>query len=399
MKPELLEPFTGQLMVACSGGADSLALAHLAIHRARALDLPIPHVLHVDHDLRPESAQEGRAVRAFAEGLGAKAVVRTVQVAKGASLEAAARDVRYVAFAECAAELDARWILLAHTRSDQAETVLMRIIRGTGLVGLAGMPKVRGLYARPLLGISRQQTEAYCKEHNLDAVDDPMNREHRFTRVRMRHRWLPALREENPNISDALCNLADSARDHRDVLDWAARAALATLRIPHNQALQLGEAFGALPESLAIRVLTLFAKEHGSASLERRHLLSLLGFCQAPAAGSRELSLPHTDVVRRYDELHWNPIEPEGYSVRVGEGYIARKWLPGDRMRPQRLLGRSRKLSDLYADARVPAALRPSAWVVLDQETGEIVWAQHIGQAHGCDLEVELLRNDLPSGM
>ncbi len=391
MRPELLDPFTGQAMVACSGGADSLALAHLAIVRAQAQNLPIPQVLHVDHGLRPESVHEGRAVRAFAEGLGAKAVVREVRVAEGASLEAAARDARYAAFAECAAEFGARWVLLAHTRSDQAETVLMRIIRGTGLVGLAGMPQVRGIYARPLLGVSRQETEAYCQMHELDVVEDPMNREHRFTRVRMRHQWLPALREENPKISDALCNLADSARDHRDVLDWAANEALAKLRVPEKAALQLGEEFASLPQALAMRVLTLFAQEHACESLERRHLVPLLDFCLAPTAGSRELSLPGATIVRRYDELHWNLDEDEAYSVRAEDGYAPRRWQPGDRMRPKRLKGRSRKLSDLYADAHLSAALRPNAWVVVDEQSGEIVWAQYLGHAHGQNVKVEVL--------
>ena len=357
----------------------------------------MPIIVHINHGLRPEAEREADDVVAFAKRLGASGVVREVIVRGGASVEAAARDARYEALALCAEEFGARWVLLAHARSDQAETVLMRVLRGTGLVGVAGMAKVRGLYGRPLLGLSRAQTEAYCREHQLAYSHDPMNRDLRYTRVRMRHTWLPALRKENPQIVDALVGLADSARDHREVLDWAAQRVLEERQVGADAGLSLGEGFASLPDALATRALGLFVEEQGGVPLERRHLRDLLALCRAPTAGTRDLSVPGGRLSRRYDRLHWEPESGEAYSVRVEEGFVARRWQAGDRMRPRRLKGRSRKLSDLFADARIPAPDRALAWVVCCQQgeqAGEIVWAQHVGHAHGWEVPVHLVAED-----
>ncbi|MCP4446813.1 MAG: tRNA lysidine(34) synthetase TilS [Myxococcales bacterium] len=391
---KLLDSFAGQFIVACSGGADSLALAHLAIERARAASLPMPVLAHIDHGLRPESKVEARAVAKFAESLGAPSLVRTVVVEqRGASLEAAARDARYEALDACAAQVGADWILLAHTRSDQAETVLMRIVRGTGLVGLAGMSERRGIYARPLLGLERAQTEEYCLKHGLSYSQDPMNREERYTRVRIRHTVLPQLRLENTRINEALCGLADSARDHREVLDWAASEVLQSFDDGAGR-LRLGASFDALPQSLAARSLALFVEGQGGGPLERRHQRDVLALCRGASGGSRDLHLPGGTVSRRYDVLVWEPTAGQVYSVQAPEGFVSRLWQSGDRMRPERLKGRSRKLSDLFAEAKVPAAWRRQAWVVCcaeGEQAGEIVWAQHIGAAFGWQVPVMLV--------
>ncbi len=377
--------------MACSGGADSLALAHLAVRAATEQSRPLPVIAHINHGLRAEASAEAAAVRAFASTLGAVCIVREVRLdSKGASLEARAREARYRALDDCAAEVGANWVLFAHTLSDQAETVFMRIVRGTGLVGLSGMSPTRGKYARPLLGVTREDTEAYCKQHNLQYTHDPMNRDLRFTRVRIRHRWLPQLREENPRIQDALCGLADSARDHRDVLDWAAETALRSLET--ETGLQLGASFSELPDSLAARVVALYTERGTSRPLERAHVEALLKLCRSPTGGSRQLSLPGGEAIRVYDELRWAGTAA-ATKIAVPPGFATRRWQFGDRMRPARLKGRSRKLSDLFADAKIPAAERPNAWVVTSEE-GEIIWAQHIGHAHGWSIPVRLTRSE-----
>jgi tRNA(Ile)-lysidine synthase len=381
--------------VACSGGADSLALAHLAITRAKRAGSTLPVVAHINHGLRPEAAAEAAAVRRFAHDLGAECLVRTVDVAsQGASLEARAREARYLALDACASKVDAAWVLLAHTKSDQAETVFMRILRGTGLVGLSGMAAVRGIYGRPLLGVTREDTEAYCAKHGLEYSHDPMNREQRFTRVRIRHHWLPILREENPRFQEALCGLADSARDHRAVLDWAASRALDDCTNAAGN-LQLGKAFQSLPDALAARVVALFVEGSSTRPLERSHIDALLGLCRSATSGSRRLSLPGGDAVRIYDELVWGSgNHADSCTLEIPEGFSARRWQAGDRMRPRRLKGRSKKLSDLFADAKVPASERASAWVVISSQgdtSGEIVWAQHVGHADGWNVRVNVI--------
>jgi tRNA(Ile)-lysidine synthase len=345
-------------------------------------------LVYVNHGLRPEAEAEGARVQALAKAEGARCLVQSIVVPEQASLEAAARDARYAALDQVAEENEIDWILLGHTRSDQAETVLMRVLRGTGLVGLAGIPRHRGRYARPLMGFTRRDTEAYCRQHELEFVEDPMNRDSRFTRVRVRHHWLPALRKENPQVDDALVRLAESAADHRDVLDWAAERFL--LDALEGQVLTLGPDFDELPEGLATRVLVLHAEKSGVRGLESRHLVELLALARAESSGSRELNFPGSRVRRTYAALCWNPEPTVATSVTAPEGYQPRHWRPGDRMRPERLKGRSRKLSDLFGDAKIPKELRARAWVVERSEDGEIVWAEHIGHAFGSQLSVSL---------
>lgn len=389
MHDSLLEPFGGQLLVACSGGADSVALAHLAATRAKRLGLPAPRLGHVNHGLRDESDEEGRILGNFAQQLGTQALIEKIDLdPNGGGLEARARDARYAALGRMALACSADWVLLGHTQSDQAETIFMRIVRGTGVFGLAGMAAKRGHFGRPLLGVSRRETEHYCRQHDLSYVEDPMNRDQRFTRVRIRHSWIPKLESENPKIRQALCGLADSARDHRDVLEWA--AARAQSELGSGGGLQLGREFNALPESLAKRVLARFAETRGR-PLERKHLEALYDLCHTPTSGTRSLDLPAGTIVRQYDELSWGSDE----SVRefiAPPGFRLRRWQHGDRMRPERLKGRSRKLSDLYADAKIPAKLRPEAWLAVRAEDGadeEIVWAQYIGDAFGWSVAIK----------
>ena len=389
MFAEALEPYSGRLLIACSGGADSVALAHCALVRAKEQGTEMPHLAYIDHGLRTEAQEEGQAVSALAAGFAAPAHVVRIQVAAQASLEAAARDARYQALERLAEEHKIDWILLGHTSSDQVETILMRILRGTGLVGLAGMPKERGAFARPFLGLERQDTERYCAENDLLFAEDPMNRDERFTRVRMRHHWLPRLREENPRMDAALLGLGHAARDHREVLDWAAESHL-DKHLATDGTLALGPEFRSLPSALATRVLVLHAAKAGVYGLERRHLKDLLALARAEEAGTRSLSFPGGRVRRSYAILAWNPAATVGRSVDPVPGHHARVWRPGDRMRPERLKGRSRKLSDLYTDAKIPKELRSRAQVLERTSDGEIVWAEHIGRAFDSEVFVTL---------
>ncbi|HEY5951866.1 MAG TPA: tRNA lysidine(34) synthetase TilS, partial [Kofleriaceae bacterium] len=133
----------GLFGLACSGGADSMALADAAIAELGASNVV---VIHIDHGLSPTSALVGEQVASWARGQGVAAVVRRVEVERRASIEAAARDARYAALDAIRLEIGASWILLGHTARDQAETVMMRIVRGTGPAGLAGIPMIRGRF-------------------------------------------------------------------------------------------------------------------------------------------------------------------------------------------------------------------------------------------------------------
>jgi tRNA(Ile)-lysidine synthetase-like protein len=203
------------VLVACSGGPDSVALA-AATRAARA---NVGAVV-VDHGLRPESAVEAGATATWLreQGLDPVVVAAATVVEAGDGPEAAARDARYRALFTAARGLDAAVVLLGHTRDDQAETVLLGLARGSGVRSLAGMPRVRGIFRRPLLDLARDDVRAAVPP-DAPVVDDPHNADDRFARARVRHRVLPVLEAElGPGITAALARTADLARADADAL-------------------------------------------------------------------------------------------------------------------------------------------------------------------------------------
>jgi tRNA(Ile)-lysidine synthase len=256
-----LEP--GDLvLVACSGGADSLALAAAAAFEAPRLGVTLGGVT-VDHGLQPGSAEQAAKVVKVLTAMGLDPVLSlSVTVARPdvegrpgyPGPEAAARDARYRALDRAAAATGATAILLGHTRDDQAETVLLGLARGSGARSLAGMPERNGRFLRPLLGISRAQTRAACAAQNLEPWDDPQNADPGYARARVRHRLLPALeRELGPGVTEALARSADLLRADADLLDSLARAETDRLSAP-GPGLAIDE-LAALPAAIRSRVL------------------------------------------------------------------------------------------------------------------------------------------------
>jgi tRNA(Ile)-lysidine synthase len=366
----------GPLGVACSGGADSVALADAAV-AAVGGDRVV--LLHVDHRLHDDSGATADAVRALAARLGAGCEVLVVTVPAGASLEDQARAARYAALEAAAARRALACILGGHTARDQAETVLLRVLRGTGPAGLAGIPPARGLHRRPLLAIARADTEAYCAGLDLPVVDDPMNADPRFARVRLRRDIVPRLAAENPRLEEALCRLARAAAEWTDAIDGLAGELAAHDPIPIAALVAAGPAIA--KRALQLRV----------DALEAEHLDALWALMTAPVAGTRGLDLPGARIERVYDDLVIRTASapaPDLVVTGPDAPYEIRTWSPGDRMCPARLRGRSRKLSDLFIDARVPRHERARARVVIRISDGQIVWAEHLGAASGIEIDV-----------
>lgn len=216
----------GPVLVACSGGADSLALAAATAFEARTAGRPAGLVT-VDHGLHPDSAAVADRVVALGLSLGLDPV-RAVRVAVGRTggLEAAARTARYAALESVAADVGAVAVLLAHTRDDQAETVLLGLARGSGTRSLAGMPTARGLLHRPLLGVARATVRQACADEDLPVWEDPANADDRFARARVRRDVLPLLESAlGPGVAAALARTARAARDDADALDALAAQA------------------------------------------------------------------------------------------------------------------------------------------------------------------------------
>jgi tRNA(Ile)-lysidine synthase len=213
------------VLVACSGGADSLALAAATAFEAPRARLRAGGIT-VDHGLQPGSAERAAAVAVRMKSLGLEpAEAVTVSVGRAGGPEAAARRARYGALDEAAERLGAVAVLLGHTRDDQAETVLLGLARGSGARSLAAMAPISGggRCRRPFLGIGRDTTQAACEAEGLDPWSDPHNSDISYARVRVRRDALPALeRALGPGVVGALARTAAQLRDDADALDaWA----------------------------------------------------------------------------------------------------------------------------------------------------------------------------------
>ncbi len=225
-------------LVACSGGADSLALAAAAAFVAPRLGLRAGGVT-VDHGLQDGSDERAAAVAARLTELGLDPV-RSVAVkvpspgtgpGPSPGPEAAARTARYAALDVAVREYGATVVLLGHTLDDQAETVLLGLARGSGARSLAGMPARRDPYRRPLLGLRRATTAAACAELGLSPWQDPHNGDYRFARARVRHQALPALEQAlGPGVTEALARTAAQLRADAECLDDLAFAESGQLR-------------------------------------------------------------------------------------------------------------------------------------------------------------------------
>jgi tRNA(Ile)-lysidine synthase len=291
--------------VACSGGADSLALAAALAFEAPRLRLRAGGVT-VDHGLQPGSGAQASKVAATMTELGLDPVLAVeVTVARPGGPEpyqgpeAAARAARYAALDQAAQASGAAAILLGHTLDDQAETVLLGLARGSGARSLAGMAPRSGRYLRPLLGLRRAQTRAACVVLGLDPWDDPQNADPRYARVRVRSRLLPALETElGPGVAEALGRTASQLRADADLLDALAEQAARDLA--DDQPGLPAQALAELPPALRGRVLRGAALAAGApaGALSHRHVTEMDALVTA-WHGQRGVDLPGPVCCRR----------------------------------------------------------------------------------------------------
>lgn len=230
-KYAMLQP-GDRVLVGVSGGPDSVALIHLLVSLRAEFNLSI-HVAHLNHQFRAREAEaDAQYVELLAQHLGIPYTIETFDVpgfisAKGLSPEDGARRVRYNFFDKVSGIIGATKIALGHTADDQAETILMRLIRGSGTEGLLGILPVRAKVIHPLIEVTREEVEAYLKEHNLSGKLDTSNLKPIYTRNKIRLKLLPLLTEEyNPNIKAILVRTAEILSQDDDYLKGATRKAL-----------------------------------------------------------------------------------------------------------------------------------------------------------------------------
>lgn len=312
----LLAPLIGKfprahIAVAFSGGADSTALlAALATLARRHRHLAL-RAVHVDHGLQPGSRRWARHCVQLARALRVRIIVRrvSVDVTSGQSHEAAARTARYAAFAHL---LDAdECLVTAHTLEDQAETVLLQLLRGAGVEGLCAMhadaPLARGRLVRPLLDVSRAALREYVRSRGLRWIEDPMNLDLRFDRVYLRQEILPRLGERWPGAPRALARSARHAQDARRLLAGIAREDIDAASDGQDLSVTV---LRRLPIERRRNALRLWIAQQGGRMPQSRHLAGIAG----PLLAARADALPAVSwaegtVRRAAGRLSWQPAE------------------------------------------------------------------------------------------
>jgi tRNA(Ile)-lysidine synthase len=417
-----------RVLVAVSGGSDSIGLLAIlsALRRRLEIDLVVGHV---NHRLRGADSDRDEQCAAAAAARAGVPLVRADlgdRLRGAANLEARARELRYRALHRLASGADCSRIATGHTRDDQAETVLLRLIRGSGIGGLAGIEPVRADgVMRPLLDCARSDVEAYVRAVGHPYRSDASNADQRFLRARVRHTLLPLLTELNPAVVDNLARLATmSAAEKTIVQQWSADQ-LRDLQCDGELDL---ERLRTRPPELQGHIIRAWLLGSGvdADALTARHVDAVTRLARGDAP-SGQTRLRNAVVARRYGRLyrarassgepssaHALPpgaiaIMPGGWRIEalpfegrqpgrpvtadlwsavcdataLSEDLLVRTARVGERVQPLGLGGRHRKLSDLFIDRKVPAAERKTYPVVSYHE--EIVWVPGV-------VRTELLR-------
>lgn len=431
IEEQRLLPDSGLVIAGVSGGADSMAMAHM-LHRL----LPPGRLVcaHVNHGIRGKEADSDQAfVEQWCREQGIPCRVLLADVPgeaqkTGEGLEVCGRRLRYTFFQGLVTGENDR-IATAHTRSDQAETVLLHLLQGAGAKGLSGIPARREKIIRPVLCLSRQEVEEYCRENGLSWCTDATNTDMEYTRNRLRHQVLPLLREMNPAIEETLERTAFSLKRDEECLEEMARQALEQARAGEGLSVKMMQA---LSPAVAVRVLAQYFQEKGCARPETVHLEQALAAVQR---GGGRLSLPGgcevsvwSDILRaekaeKMPEAGWE-IPVTGPKTLLGDGrtlvmedfpvsamknrikfhnllfpifldydtitrsqtLTVRTRRAGDRFSPAGR-GISKSLKKLFSEERVPVPARDR--LVVLESGGELLWVETLGVCHRCRLRPE----------
>ena len=312
------------VLVAASGGIDSTVLVH-ALHELAEKNRLKLWIGHVNHGLRgADSEADAEAVQALAERLGLPVRVTAADprpLLEGGpsrdrpTLQEAARRVRYAALRAMAGETVT--IATAHTADDQAETVLLRLLRGSGPDGLGGIPERSpdGAVVRPLLTVTRAEIERFARERRLSWREDGSNARLDYARNRLRHRWLPGLAEDfNPRLLRAIGNLAEAQRRDSEWIAAQVEREAASRFVEEGGWLRIdAKDWDALPEALSRRLARAAVQRCGAGRLVSRvHLARMLAFLRGARPGTR-LELPgHLTLRRESAGFRLGPLEPAG---------------------------------------------------------------------------------------
>jgi tRNA(Ile)-lysidine synthase len=406
------------VLAAVSGGLDSVVLLDLLRADAKRGGLQL-HAAHFDHRMRDGSAGDAAWVRGLCRAWDVPLVEAAADPAPRS--EAAARDARYAFLFAAAARTGADRIATAHHADDQAETVLFRLARGSGIGGLAGIPARRGRLVRPLLPFHRADLAAHAASHGLRYRDDPSNRDLRYARNRIRLTVLPALEAARPGATDAIVRLAREAAREEAAWNQITDNLLETLAIratdgsvqlaregllgyhPHIRARLVRRAFGRLGRMpgragtlAALAFITSGASGGeieltGGLRLERQFDRIVLRRAAARAEPNRPLLIPEPGAGDGVALIGGNGLRVQ-WSLEPGTGEAfdpgsirfpleLREWRPGDRIR---LASGTKKLKKLFVERRVPKPDRRRI-PVLAERNGIVLWIAGVARAVGTE--------------
>jgi tRNA(Ile)-lysidine synthase len=397
-----------RLLLAVSGGIDSMTLLRATHELSEELALGV-EVACVDHGLRSEAAQEADLVERACRAVGWRVHRLKASIHHGPGLEARAREARYQVLERTRLECQAAWLVTAHSASDQAETVLMRLARGASSRGARGILEWRGALLRPMLRCPRSLIAAAADQWSVSYAQDPMNEDPRFFRTRVRANVLPVLEAASPGATLALARYAEHIAQDEALLARLASEAASRLTLGPGALDAVG--LRALVPALRRRVLAQLAAQAGAhvdaktlermgAALMRGGRVGLsAGRTFAAASGVVRVISPGALPPEKEAELTQGgaPVSFGGLWLRFSTGERPRAQLiaplpasaglplrvrarrPGERVGSQ---GRRRRLQDVLVDAKVPSELRDQVPVVVDA-ADRVVWVPGIWTARG----------------
>jgi tRNA(Ile)-lysidine synthase len=288
-----------KLLVAVSGGADSLALASATEFEAKKLGLKIAAAV-IDHSLQKNSDKVAAQTSKTLTSLGfEEVVVKKVSVGKAGGPEAAARTARYTALETLRQQTRSHFIVLGHTSSDQAETILLGLVRGSGSKSLSGMSGKTGLLLRPLLVVDRATTEAFCKDSGIKYWLDPQNKDEKFLRVMIRKHVLPFLEKQlGGSVAASLVRTSDQLREDNAYLDSQTDKSFKRYAKVSASGISFdAQLIGKLPSAILHRIIKKALDGFGSES-SRTHVLAVSDLVLS-WHGQKPLALPGVRVVRK----------------------------------------------------------------------------------------------------
>jgi len=439
-----------RVLVGVSGGPDSVCLLHILNRCRKDMALSL-HVVHINHGIRKrESKREEKFVSHLAGRMGLPITVKSLDVPsyarrKKLTVEEAARDMRYSAFEQLAGKLNAKKIALGHTASDQVETVLMHLLRGSGPQGLSGIPPVRKLgstaVVRPLIEVNREEILNYLKKNKLTFCLDSSNRKTEYFRNKIRLKLLPLLRKNyNENIDGALLRLSEILKEENaywervvervlgKVVSWEAEKILIDFKrfLRYNVIVQrrvLYRLFGgivSLSQIEAIRSLAQKSSQGKRIYLGKRFSVrkegNFLIFSSSPERRFKKFNYPlrvpgkneieGLDLTLNTRIVDFRPVSDKGANTAYFDvdkinfkKLLLRNRREGDRFRPFGLRG-TKKLSDFFIDRKIPRRLRDRVPLLVEGE--DILWVVGIRRADKARitedtkkiLEVRVLREE-----